>query len=50
MAKLSWKESDELRGIAAIIGSLELVGLQLKQAQDIALAETRCVNSCSTVL
>ena len=33
MAKLTWKESAELVGIAAIIGSLVFVGLQLKQAQ-----------------
>ncbi len=36
-----WNEIAELIGIAAIVGSLIFVGLQMKQAQDIANAERR---------
>jgi hypothetical protein len=34
----SWKDIAELVGIAAIVGSLVFVGLQMKQSQDIALS------------
>ena len=33
-----WKDIAELIGLAAIVGSLVFVGLQMKQSQDIALA------------
>ena len=35
----SWKEIAELVGIASLVASLVFVGLQLKQAQDIAMSE-----------
>jgi len=38
MKKVSWKEIVEFVGIAAIVGSLLFVGLQLKQSQEIAIA------------
>ncbi len=34
----NWREIAELVGIAAIVGSLIFVGLQMKQSQDIAIA------------
>ncbi len=39
MKRTNWKEIAELIGIATIIASLVFVGLQLKQAQSIALNE-----------
>lgn len=39
MKKNSWKDVAELIGIAAIVASLVFVGLQMKQSQDIAIAE-----------
>ncbi len=36
-----WNEIAELVGIAAVVGSLIFVGLQMKQAQEIANAERR---------
>lgn len=39
MKKDSWKHLAELVGIVAIVASLLFVGLQLKQSQDIAIAE-----------
>lgn len=41
MKSRDWKEIAELIGIAAIVASLIFVGLQMKQAQDIAQAERR---------
>jgi hypothetical protein len=38
--KSSWKDTAELIGIAAIVASLIFVGLQLKQEQNIAIAQT----------
>jgi len=38
VTKEIWREYAELVGIAAIVGSLVFVGLQLKQSQDIAIA------------
>ena len=38
-----WNEIAELVGIAAIVGSLIFVGLQMKQAQELANAERRMV-------
>jgi hypothetical protein len=38
MNKLNWKETAELLAMAAIVASLLFVGLQLKQAQDIAIS------------
>lgn len=39
MKKYNWKAVAELIGIAAIVGSLVFVGLQMKQSRDIAIAE-----------
>ena len=38
MKLYSWKETVEIVGISAIVGSLIFVGLQLKQSQEIAIA------------
>ena len=38
MKTTDWKDIAELVGIAAIVGSLIFVGLQMKQSQDIAIA------------
>ena len=40
MQSANWKTAAELIGIAAIVGSLIFVGLQLAQTQKIAFAET----------
>ena len=39
MKKKDWKDIAELIGIAAIVASLIFVGLQMKQTQEIALAD-----------
>jgi hypothetical protein len=39
MRKPEWRELVELVGIAAIVASLLFVGLQLKQSQEIAIAD-----------
>ena len=39
MRKTNWKDFAELIGIASIVASLIFVGLQMQQAEDIALAE-----------
>jgi hypothetical protein len=39
MKSASWKDIAELVGIAAIVASLIFVGLQMKQSQDIAIAQ-----------
>lgn len=39
MTKQGWQQVAELVGIVAIVASLIFVGLQLKQAQDIAIGE-----------
>ena len=39
MKSTSWKDIAELIGIAAIVASLVFVGLQMRQAQEIAFAE-----------
>ncbi len=39
MNNKNWKDIVELVGIAAIVASLVFVGLQMRQAQDIALSE-----------
>lgn len=39
MQKFDWKDIAELTGIATIVASLIFVGLQMKQSQDIAIAE-----------
>ena len=38
MSDLNWKQVAELIGMAAIVGSLVFVGLQLKQSQEIAIS------------
>ncbi len=40
MQSANWKTAAELIGIAAIVGSLIFVGLQIAQTQKIAFAET----------
>ena len=45
----SWKEIVELVGIAAIVASLLFVGLQMRQEQQIAIAETRTAVTQSIV-
>ena len=40
MQNLGWKSIAEALGIAAIVASLIFVGLQLRQSQEIAIAET----------
>ena len=40
MKDRNWKDIGELVGIAAIVGSLIFVGLQMKQDQQIAITET----------
>ena len=44
MKSRDWKDIAELIGIAAIVASLIFVGLQMKQAQDIADAERRVLS------
>jgi hypothetical protein len=39
MKMSDWKDTAELIGIAAIVASLIFVGLQMKQSQDIAIAD-----------
>ena len=39
MNKTNWKDIAELIGISAIVASLVFVGFQLKQSQDIAIAD-----------
>ena len=39
MKPANWKDITELVGIAAIIGSLVFVGLQMRQAQQLAQAQ-----------
>ncbi len=39
MRKADWKDIAEFVGIAAIVGSLIFVGLQMRQAQEIAIAD-----------
>ena len=39
MKKYDWKVAAELIGIAAIVASLAFVGLQLRQSQEIAIAD-----------
>ena len=41
MKSANWKDVAELIGISAIVASLVFVGLQMKQAQEIALSEAR---------
>ena len=48
MPKASWKDIAELIGIAAIVASLIFVGLQMRQAQQIAIAETYQQETAST--
>ena len=38
MSRVGWKDSAEIVGIAAIVGSLLFVGLELRQSQQIAIA------------
>jgi len=40
MKKATWKDIAELVGISAIVASLMFVGLQMKQAQSIAIADS----------
>ena len=40
MQNLGWKGIAEALGIAAIVASLIFVGLQMRQSQEIAIAET----------
>ncbi len=40
MKTTNWKDIAELIGISAIVASLVFVGLQMKQSQEIAIAET----------
>jgi hypothetical protein len=44
-----WKAFAELVGIAAIVVSLVFVALQLRQSQDIAIAETRTARQAALV-
>ena len=39
MKKTDWKDIAELIGITAIVGSLIFVGMQMRQAQEIAIAD-----------
>lgn len=41
MRNTNWKDIAELVGIAAIVGSLIFLGLEMQQTQEIALNETR---------
>ena len=45
----SWKETAELVGIGAVVASLVFVALQIRQSQDIAIAETRATRQASLV-
>ena len=40
MKSIGWRDAAEFVGISAIVASLIFVGLQLKQSQEIAIAET----------
>ncbi len=44
-----WNEIAELVGIAAVVGSLIFVGLQMKQAQEIANAERRMMRVANQI-
>ena len=41
MTKPTWKEIAEFVGIAAIVGSLVFVGIQLKQDREVAISEVK---------
>ena len=49
MKTRDWKDAAELIGIAAIVASLIFVGLQMKQAQEIANAERRMMRNANQI-
>ena len=49
MKSRDWKDGAELIGIAAIVASLIFVGLQMKQAQEIANAERRMMRNANQI-
>ena len=49
MKSASWKDTAELIGIGAIVVSLVFVALQLKQSQEIAIAELRQARQAASV-
>jgi hypothetical protein len=48
MGSVAWKNSAELVGLAAIVGSLIFVGLQMEQSHEIALSEAYQQRSAMT--
>ena len=44
-----WKDIAELIGIAAIVSSLIFVGLQMRQAQDIAISDGNLANAANRI-
>jgi len=49
MKKATWKDIAELVGISAIVASLMFVGLQMKQAQSIAIADSYQQQAATTL-
>jgi len=49
MKRFDWKTLVELVGIAAIVASLVFVGLQMRQAQDIAYSERAQTQATNTI-
>ena len=49
LERITWKGIAEIVGIVAIVASLVFVALQLKQSQDIAIAEMRASRQSSLV-
>ena len=46
---IHWKDIAELVGVAAIVASLVFVGLQMRQAQDIAISEGNLANAANKI-
>ena len=44
-----WKDIAELIGISAIVASLIFVGLQMRQAQDIAISDGNLANAANKI-
>ena len=49
MKPADWKDFAELIGIAAIVSSLIFVGLQMRQAQDIAISDGNLANAANRI-
>ena len=49
MKRANWKDVAELIGITAIVASLIFVGLQMRQAQDIAISEGNLANAANRI-